>query len=150
MAKVKSTHSGHCQVCGCVQKLPNGKLSLHGYTKEFDFFQGICHGAQALPFEQDISLIQAAIERAKESAKNIRENAKKAIEKASFDKLWVSVYKSAQYFNRITIPSRYVWEQHQARSKNLTPGIWFLSRSRKISWIKRSALTLIFILRAKP
>ncbi len=60
----KATHTGTCQICGSRQKLPKGKLSLHGYTKRWGFFNGICTGAEHLPFEQDISLIEGAIKNA--------------------------------------------------------------------------------------
>lgn len=72
-----ATHIGHCQVCGNKQMLPGGKLSKHGYTKRWGFFDGTCTGAEALPFEQDISLIQAAIDRAKAQAAALRETAAK-------------------------------------------------------------------------
>jgi hypothetical protein len=65
----KSTHQGHCQVCGRPQMLPGGKLSKHGYTKRWGFFSGVCSGADHLPFEQDISLIEGMIKwSTKESA----------------------------------------------------------------------------------
>lgn len=63
--KNKATHTGHCQVCGAQQKLPGSMLSIHGYTVEFSFFNGICAGTKHLPFEQDISLIEDAIKRAR-------------------------------------------------------------------------------------
>jgi len=49
----KATHFGHCQVCGNRQMLPGNLLSLHGYTKEYGFFNGTCHGARHKPLEQD-------------------------------------------------------------------------------------------------
>ena len=58
----KATHKGTCQVCGSVQKLPNGRLSKHGYTTRFSFFEGVCAGAGELPFEQSIDLIQGYID----------------------------------------------------------------------------------------
>lgn len=48
---MKSTHSGTCQICGCVQKLPNGKLAKHGYTKRWGFFTGTCTGSGEFPYE---------------------------------------------------------------------------------------------------
>lgn len=65
MAKNAATHQGTCQCCGHYQKLPNGVLSLHGYTKEWGFFNGTCIGSGHKPFEQDISLIQGFIANAK-------------------------------------------------------------------------------------
>lgn len=71
----KATNKGHCQVCGHLQKLPNGRLSKHGYTTRCGFFEGTCFGAEHLPFEQDISLIQQAIEAAKSQSTRLNEAA---------------------------------------------------------------------------
>jgi hypothetical protein len=57
----KATHSGTCQSCGRQQKLPNGKLSKHGYTVEWGFFSGVCRGAHALPFELSCDLCKEDI-----------------------------------------------------------------------------------------
>jgi hypothetical protein len=62
---MKATHNGTCQICGSFQKLPKGKLSLHGYTVRWGFFSGVCTGSKALPFEQSKDLIEGAIARAK-------------------------------------------------------------------------------------
>lgn len=61
----KATHYGTCQCCGSYQKLPDGFLSNHGYTVEWNMFEGICSGAKHLPFEKDYSLVEKMIERAK-------------------------------------------------------------------------------------
>jgi hypothetical protein len=68
--KAKATHQGECQVCGSRQMLPDGLLSIHGYTVEYSFFQGVCYGAKHLPFEQDKSLIEQAILNAKRILKD--------------------------------------------------------------------------------
>jgi hypothetical protein len=97
----KATYSGTCQVCGSLQLLPSGLLSLHGYTTRWGFFSGICHGAKNLPFEQDKSLIEEAIERAeahrthqKQLAHDLRQ--KPAIEGDS-TKAWVHLYRAASW-----------------------------------------------------
>ncbi len=54
----KATHNGECQVCGRRQKLPNGRLSKHGYTKRWGFFQGVCPGAGNLPYEQSCEFLK--------------------------------------------------------------------------------------------
>lgn len=72
---MKATHKGHCQVCGHLQKLPKSKLSKHGYTTRCGFFEGVCFGAEHLPFEQDKSLIETAIRQAKERAVALSEQA---------------------------------------------------------------------------
>lgn len=64
MNKNKATHDGTCQICGHFQKLPNGLLAKHGYTKQWGFFSGTCTGSDGKPFEQSTDLIEAAIARA--------------------------------------------------------------------------------------
>lgn len=58
MAKSKATHKGECQICGTVQKLPNGKLANHGYTVQWSKFQGTCPGSLELPYEQSCDLLK--------------------------------------------------------------------------------------------
>lgn len=58
---MKATHQGSCQRCGRIQKLPSDRLSLHGYTKQWGFFNGTCPGSRALPYELDCSLCRAAV-----------------------------------------------------------------------------------------
>jgi hypothetical protein len=57
----KATHSGTCQICGSLQKLPGGVLSKHGYTTRFGFFEGVCSGSGSLPFELSCDLIEDSI-----------------------------------------------------------------------------------------
>lgn len=61
----QATHSGHCQACGRLQKLPSGVLSLHGYKVAHGFFSGVCVGARELPFEQSCGLVAQFIASAK-------------------------------------------------------------------------------------
>lgn len=68
----KSTHQGICQGCGRMQKLPNGKLSKHGYTVDNGWFNGVCMGSDHLPFEQSKDEIEGYIKSANESAKVTR------------------------------------------------------------------------------
>jgi hypothetical protein len=67
-----ATHRGHCQLCGSLQKLPKGMLSLHGYTVAHGFFSGVCAGAKALPFEQSMDLVAEHVQRAKDAIKRIK------------------------------------------------------------------------------
>jgi hypothetical protein len=67
-----ATHRGHCQLCGSLQKLPKGVLSLHGYTVTHGFFSGVCSGAKALPFEQSMELVAAHVQLAKNRIKDIK------------------------------------------------------------------------------
>lgn len=105
----KATHYGECQVCGHVQKLPAGKLALHGYTTRAGFFEGTCHGSRELPFEVSIHLILDAIERAKGRAKELRAAAKEAVETASPASSWYHKYVPAVRVGRAVIHSHYVW-----------------------------------------
>lgn len=59
---MKATHMGHCQICGSLQKLPNNKLSLHGYTTKHGFFSGQCMGSRRLPIEVSPDAIQESID----------------------------------------------------------------------------------------
>jgi len=57
-----ATHSGTCQICGSLQKLPRGVLAKHGYTTKWGFFSGVCTGSDYKPFEESKGLIDAAID----------------------------------------------------------------------------------------
>lgn len=70
---MSATHRGHCQLCGSLQKLPKGMLSLHGYKVTHGFFSGVCGGAKALPFEQSIALIAQHIALAQTRIANIEQ-----------------------------------------------------------------------------
>jgi hypothetical protein len=51
--KNKATHIGTCQLCGCTQMLPNGRLAKHGYQVHSGWgFVGTCRGSHEVPFEQ--------------------------------------------------------------------------------------------------
>lgn len=52
--QVKSTHRGHCQICGRLQAVqaPKGLLAKHGYTvKGWGYFMGTCQGSDKLPLQ---------------------------------------------------------------------------------------------------
>lgn len=61
---MKATHAGHCQACGRLQRLPKGRLSLHGYQVLGGFFSGICRGARHEPFEISCDLVRTFIREA--------------------------------------------------------------------------------------
>lgn len=69
---VAATHSGHCQACGSLQKLPKGRLSLHGYKILGGFFSGVCRGAKHEPFEVSCTLIETFIAEAKIALKGVQ------------------------------------------------------------------------------
>lgn len=70
-----ATHIGTCQACGNAQKLPNGVLSNHGYTKQWGFFNGICAGAKRAPFEQSCDFIVECIENAQLEIERLKKQA---------------------------------------------------------------------------
>lgn len=56
--KNKATHTGHCQMCGRKQKLPNGVIAKHGYVvKGYGYFVGTCPGSGHKPYEQTCELL---------------------------------------------------------------------------------------------
>ena len=67
MSNRRATHMGECQICHNMQKLPKGKMSIHGYTRQFGWFQGKCAGSGHLPLEQSCDLIQWSIDATKAS-----------------------------------------------------------------------------------
>lgn len=64
--KEKATHQGSCQVCGRLQKLPDGVLAKHGYNVTFGFFNGTCWGSGHKPFEKAFDLVQKSVNLATE------------------------------------------------------------------------------------
>jgi hypothetical protein len=58
---MKATHNGHCQICGRQQALPNGRLSKHGYTVDWGYFNGVCTGANHAPLEESRELTDNVI-----------------------------------------------------------------------------------------
>lgn len=61
----KATHNGHCQVCGRTQAVNSktGRLAKHGYTVDWGFFNGVCHGSGNLPLEVDTTVTKTTIEK---------------------------------------------------------------------------------------
>jgi hypothetical protein len=60
---MKSQFNGECQLCGKTQKLPNELLSNHGYTVDWNIFNGICPGSRNQPYEKSCELIKIQIPR---------------------------------------------------------------------------------------
>lgn len=54
MSRKQATHRGHCQACDRVQKLtmPNFVMALHGYSVQWQEFQGECPGSNYMPYEE--------------------------------------------------------------------------------------------------
>ena len=69
---MKATQIGTCQICGSVQKLPNGRLAKHGYTVEYGWgFNGVCNGSGRLPFEISKEYAESALASSKTSFENL-------------------------------------------------------------------------------
>lgn len=108
--KNKATHKGTCQVCGCIQKLPGGVLSKHGYTVKWGFFEGVRTGSGHLPFEQDTSLIKTAIASARLrdiQIANTQDKLRQPVAEGE-SKGWYNVYYSARVRGQF---SGYSWRQ---------------------------------------
>lgn len=75
--KTTHTHRGHCQICGRLQAAHNvsNTLAKHGYTVDFGFFNGVCPGAEHLPFEKSCDLIPPIAARLDDSAIALRQQA---------------------------------------------------------------------------
>nr|NIO82543.1 hypothetical protein [Candidatus Aminicenantes bacterium]NIT24448.1 hypothetical protein [Candidatus Aminicenantes bacterium] len=95
----KSTHSGHCQLCGCIQKLPGGLMANHGYRvdKNYGFFAGACRGSRYLPFEQSTNLIEDAIQRQEKEITNTTKYIQNLQESKDNDKAWLRLYDRKIY-----------------------------------------------------
>ena len=117
----KATHLGHCQICGALQMLPAGKLAKHGYTTRWGFFSGTCIGADALPFEQSINLIEAAIANAEREARELAAEAVTLRATSTGARTWTTVYDSATWQDR-TSRTRWVEVDVLSESKVYSEG----------------------------
>jgi hypothetical protein len=107
----KAINDGTCQICGCRQRLPNGRLAKHGYTTRWGFFSGTCTGSGELPFEQSVGLILNAIDRAKAEAAGLLDNAadqKLQAQSTESRKTMHSCYLPATWTDR---KSRHEWRE---------------------------------------
>ena len=75
-----STHDGHCQICGKLQRLPGGMLAKHGYQVHGrskggwgGYFSGQCWGSHHSPYEESCELVKLSIERAHRDIANLEE-----------------------------------------------------------------------------
>lgn len=92
-----ATHSGHCQACGRLQKMPAGLMSLHGYKVTHGFFSGTCAGSRALPFEQSCALIEKFIASAQSHLASIEAFQQALRQPATEPKAWTANYEGASY-----------------------------------------------------
>ena len=131
---MKATHRGHCQICGAQQKLPGGRLAKHGYSVEWNSFQGVCSGAGYLPFEQDISLIEAAIKHALERGAMLRDEAAKRAVMTDQNDVFDDVYGLPNVRGKLRLPGKVeqvseyshvfvcTWGQPSPSQAHLQPG----------------------------
>jgi hypothetical protein len=121
----KATHNGICQCCGSFQKLPNGALSLHGYTTEHGFFNGTCAGSKQLPFEESKDLIEQFINDAKTAITELTAKADK-IEATDSGLAWRRSYRTQRECDYGQL-SGYFWEQAEIiaeEKENWTSYYW--------------------------
>ena len=123
MNRNKATHMGSCQACGSYQKLPNNKLSLHGYDVKWGFFNGICRGSGELPYEQSFGLIEKFIAQAQGDKDAILKNIETLRQPAAAPKGWYHEYRSDTKSRR----SGYYWreveiEQERVEYESSIPG----------------------------
>jgi hypothetical protein len=114
---MKATHIGDCQVCGSTQKLPSGHLSKHGYTVEWNCFNGTCRGSGHLPFEQSIDLIEAAIVAAQSDAKMLEVAIADVLASTDIANFWIQDY-GIQY--KYETKAHYFWRRSTPRDAELT------------------------------
>lgn len=99
-----ATHSGHCQCCGRLQKLPGDVLSKHGYTVEHGFFSGVCRGAGYKPFEVSCDQVVRYIAEAEAHVAHLEAWITELTTPATENRAWVRNYEG------LMRPS-YVWRQ---------------------------------------
>lgn len=122
--KNKATHYGTCQLCGSLQKLPNGVLAIHGYQVHWHEFHGVCRGTGHLPFEQSKDLAEQQI---LDSEGYLKSNAKPQ------NPGWTFKYNSPEqiaYRNQLN-----VWQGHESWLRWLKPRCkaWSVKPLREVS-----------------
>lgn len=112
-----STHSGHCQACGSLQKLPGGLLSLHGYKVTYGFFSGTCQGSKEQPIETSCNLIKRFITKAQASLVALEAFQAKLRQPATTARAWVRNYEGRVYGR-----NKHVWIEVELRADDLEKG----------------------------
>jgi len=97
MPKSKATNRGTCQWCGRIQKLPNGAISLHGYTVQHGFFNGECRGSFWEPYELSCDLIQESVDRATEYKAGLEAQIVELSKLATEPKAWYDEYVGRKF-----------------------------------------------------
>lgn len=108
---MRATHYGHCQICNRRQLLPGGKLAKHGYELSHGFMNGVCYGAESLPFEQSTNLIEGSIARAIAYAAELRAKAEALRQITDSRSTWRKVYH--RELSSRSRGSVYLWTEGQ-------------------------------------
>lgn len=109
---MKAINDGTCQICGCRQRLPNGRLAKHGYAVRWNMFVGGCTGSAGLPFEQSTDLIERAIHAAKAEAAGLLDNAAEQRAKGS-EKLAAILKSTPKTMFNVYFPA--TWKDRRSR-----------------------------------
>lgn len=129
--KGKATHLGSCQVCGAVQKLPEGVLAKHGYTTKWGCFDGVCTGSGYRPFEEAYDRIQLAVDHAKETVVACQKQIETLNGPITSNKAPFEDYDSTRLFGgyyetevTVTLDEKgYIWLQDVYRQDRKHPGL---------------------------
>ena len=92
MKRAKATHSGTCQGCAAVQKLPGGVLAKHGYVIPQGYFHGTCRGSGLPPYEHNRAFILDCIDEAKGHIEGLRKTIAELQLPAATPEAWVRDY----------------------------------------------------------
>lgn len=127
----KSEFVGTCQICGRIQKLPKKRLSLHGYTVEWQMFTGTCPGSGHAPFEISCGLIEDAILQAKRQAQQLAAMRDDYLKPATEPVGFVSVYLDykeieAKYGRFVRGKSGYRWIKGRIERREPKHGQYFV------------------------
>lgn len=111
--KTSATHSGHCQACGRLQKLPlsssGPKLSLHGYSVTHGYFSGTCVGSKESPFELSCELVKRFIQSATSQLANLEAFQTRLRQKPTEAVAWFNTSKASRKGFQFVSDRR--WEQ---------------------------------------
>lgn len=123
---MKATHVGTCQVCGREQKLPEGRLSKHGYSVQWGFFDGVCDGAHHLPFEQSKDLIERAIQRALDKVEDLKCQIALLRQPATEARATCHVYRGHQECRGRWEKPGYIWVSGKIEAREPRHGLRFV------------------------
>lgn len=104
-----ATHTGSCQLCGREQKLPNGKLSLHGYAVLWNQFNGTCPGSRHQPYELSCDLIKTHLGRVQTQLTNLATQINTLMAEATSTTTWHHEYLRSTRKGPV-----YVWRMTEA------------------------------------